>query len=57
MAKMTTKALQMSKEVIENYHFEVAEELGLAPVVRSEKWPCISQSDEKNETINVRNSF
>ena len=57
MAKMTTKTLQMSKDVIEKYHFEVAEELAIAPVIRSEKWPCISQSDDKNETINVRNSF
>lgn len=57
MAKMTTKTFQMSKDVIENYQFEVAEELGMAPVVRSEKWSCISQLDQKDETVKFRNCF
>ncbi|WP_176719935.1 hypothetical protein [Desulfuribacillus alkaliarsenatis] len=57
MARMTTKLFQMSDDVLENFHFEVAEELGIAPEVKSEKWSCISQSDFKDETVKVRNSF
>jgi len=57
MARMTSKMLQMSKDVIENYEFEVAEELGMSPKVRSEKWSCISKLDNGDEKVNFRNCF
>ena len=57
MARMNTKMLQMSKDVIDVYQYEVADELGMSPIVRCEKWPCISQLDDKDEIVSFRNSF
>ncbi|WP_176720477.1 hypothetical protein [Desulfuribacillus stibiiarsenatis] len=57
MARMTNKMFQVSKDVIENFQFEVAEELGMAPKVRCEKWACISHCDDSEDIVMIRSSF